>query len=172
MRVRVDELPTEGLRVALEMDQRWAVQAVSEAFEAEVRGLGGSLRILPVGERGVSVHGQAEATLALSCDRCLSPVLARLGGEVDLYFDGERLEGDREIGLHQDELDVGFIHEGELDLGAALSEFFLLEAPSRLRCDDPGVERSEPGECALPAESLLQPEIDPRLAALKNFQVD
>jgi uncharacterized metal-binding protein YceD (DUF177 family) len=172
MRVRVDELPMEGRLFQLDMEQGWAVAAVAEAFDGEVRDLMGSLKLLPVGERGVSVHGRARVELALGCDRCLASVLARFEGEVDLYFDGEQLEGDREIGLHQDELDVGFLHQGELDLGAAIAEFFLLEAPSRLRCEDPGVRRLEDGVCALPAEAGREPDLDPRLAALKNFQAD
>ncbi len=172
MRLRIDELPEDGRFFELDMDTAWAVGAVSEAFEGTVHHLDGALRVRPIGQ-GVTVAGSAAVTVEQRCDRCLAAVRSSLEGRVDLYFDNTRLEGDANVGLHQDELDVGFLDDGELDLGAALGEFFLLEAPTRVRCQDPGVERAEPGACELAsAQPDDEPDVDPRFAALKNFQAD
>lgn len=170
MRLRIDELPAEGLSVELSDDLSWAVSAVSQVLEGSVSTLGGRLRVLPVGQ-GVSVRGHASAVVLRACDRCLAQLRHHLEGDVDLWFDTVRLEGDTNVNLHQDELDVGFLEDGALELGAALGEFFVLEAPTRLLCDDPATERVEPGPCELPtAASDGQPRVDPRFAALKNFQ--
>jgi len=172
MHLRLDEIPEEGLRVQLDMDCSWAVGAVSTALDGVVKELSGSLRVRPMAS-GIMVTGDASVLTEQHCDRCLATLLLRLGGDVDLYFEAGRLEGDSSINLHQDELDVGFLDDGSLDLAAALGEFFLLEAPTRLRCEDPGVTQVEKGPCELAsAQPGDQPPIDPRLAALKNFQSD
>jgi uncharacterized metal-binding protein YceD (DUF177 family) len=172
LRLRIDELPADGLTVDLDGDLAWAVTAVSQALEGPVRSLEGSLRVLPVGE-GVSVRGFASVEVLRGCDRCLTELRHRIEGEVDLWFDSARLEGDTNVNLHEDELDVGFLDDGVLDLGAALGEFFVLEAPARLRCGDPSAARTEPGPCTLPvAPSADEPRVDPRFAALKNFRSD
>jgi uncharacterized metal-binding protein YceD (DUF177 family) len=169
MRLRIEELPPKGRRVELDDSPAWAVTAVAQALEGEVEALGGSLRVRTVGN-GVTVSGDAFAVVCRPCDRCLTTLRLRLEGEVDLYFDSGRLEGATEVGLEAADLDVGFVEDGVLDLAAALVEFFLLESPSRLRCDDPQVSRAEPGPCELPGSGGEGEErVDPRLAALKNF---
>ena len=172
MRVHIDQIRPEGLVVELGMDCDWAVQGVALALEGRVLDLGGSLRIRQVG-KGATVHGHAEVVVEQRCDRCLAALRLRIEGEVDLYFDNGRLEGDANIGLQEDDLDVGFLENGELDLGAALGEFFLLEGPNRQICGDQGIERVEEGACDLPAKQAEgEPRVDPRLAALKNFRPD
>ncbi len=172
MRVYLAELPTDGLSLPLGMDCTWAVSAISAALEGPVRELEGSLSVRPVG-RGIAVLGGAWVVVEGSCDRCLSSLLLRLGGEVDLWFDDAQLDGDVNVGLHEDELDVGFLEDGKLELGEAVAEFFVLEAPARLRCEDPGVSRIQPGCCELASSDQdEQRPVDPRFAALKNFQAD
>lgn len=170
MRIRIDELPAEGIRVDLHTDLAWANQAVSYALEGAVEQLEGDLWVRPVGT-GATVHGQAAVVVRRICDRCLASLRQHIEGEIDLYFDTGRLMGDADVGLEPDDLDMGFVVEGELDLGAALGEFFLLESPSRLLCEDPDVTRVEEGPCSLATErSEPEPDVDPRFAALKNFR--
>jgi uncharacterized metal-binding protein YceD (DUF177 family) len=172
LRLRIDELPAEGLSVELSDDLSWAVSAVSQVLEGPVSALGGTVLVLPV-SGGVSVRGHASVVVLRSCDRCLAQLSHRLEGDMDLWFDSVRLEGDTHVNLRQDELDVGFLDDGVLELGATLGEFFVLEAPTRLLCDDPAAERVEPGPCELPSRRPeSEPRVDPRFAALKNFQAE
>ncbi|MFH1468903.1 MAG: DUF177 domain-containing protein [Pseudomonadota bacterium] len=171
MRIRIDELPHEGVTLNLDEEGAWARGILAEALEGEVLALGGRLRVRAVGP-GAVVEGRAHVALRRTCDRCLAEVRLELGDELDLYFQPpEAPSGEREIGLLADDLDVGFVEDGELDLGAVLAEFFLLEAPAVLRCGDPGVVRVEPGRCETPAaDSGAGPDVDPRLAALLAFK--
>lgn len=172
MRLHIDQILPEGLLVELDMDCTWAVQAVARSLDGEVRELDGSVRVRLMGT-GATVQGHAGVLVDQRCDRCLTPLRLRIEGEVDLYFESERLEGDANVGLQPDDLDMGFLEEGLLDLGAALGEFFLLEVPPRLRCEDPGVTRVEPGACQLATAPLEgEPQVDPRFAALENFSAD
>jgi uncharacterized metal-binding protein YceD (DUF177 family) len=171
MRVRIEDLPPEGLMVALGDEQAWARAVLTQALEGELIALRGHLRVRAVGP-GAVVEGEAHASFRRACDRCLAEVRLDLGDEIDLYFQPPQpFSGEREIGLGADDLDVGFVDGGELDLGAVLAEFFLLEAPSVLRCGEPGVTRQEPGACETPGGGgEVAAPVDPRLAALLSFE--
>ncbi len=169
MRIHIEQLGQDSLAVPLSLDTGWAVASLEQAFEGQVAALQGVLELGVVGP-GILVRGQARAVLLRSCDRCLAAVRNSLGGAVDLFFDPSRPEGDESVCLLPDELDVGFIDGEELDLAAVVAEFFLLESPSRLRCGDAGVARAEPGECTIAGLGDAPSEVDPRLAALKDFK--
>lgn len=171
MRIRIEDLPHEGLTVDLGEGTPWAREAICEALEGEVLALGGRLTLRAVGP-GAVAQGVARASIRRSCDRCLAAVRLDLGDELDLYFqEPVSTEGEREVGLLADDLDVGFLEDGELDLRAVLAEYFLLEAPTVLRCGDPGVTRLEEGRCETPAGPAGGgPARDPRLAALLAFE--
>jgi uncharacterized metal-binding protein YceD (DUF177 family) len=171
MRVRIEDLPPEGLDIDLCDDSAWARVVLAQALEGDVLSLRGHLRVRAVGP-GAVVEGEAHAAFRRACDRCLAEVRLDLGDELDLYFQPpQAFSEEREIGLLADDLDVGFVEGGELDLGAVLAEFFLLEAPTVLRCGEPGVTRLEPGACETPGGGAEDgPAMDPRLAALLAFE--
>ncbi len=170
MKLRMDRLSREAFDVAVGPDTSWAAEAVSRAMDGTVLHIEGQLRVRLVGP-GVLVEGQASALVRRRCDRCLASVLLRLDGPFSLFFDPQRLKGDENVRLMSDDLDVGFVHEGELDLGLVLAEHFLLEAPGRIRCDDQAVEREDQGSCEVPgSQPDGEPPVDPRFAALKAFK--
>jgi uncharacterized metal-binding protein YceD (DUF177 family) len=142
------------------------------ALEGSPVHLGGRFEVRRVGP-GVLVRGRASAEAPRTCDRCLADVRLTVEGPVSLYFDasgGPASEGAR---LHAEDLDVGFIEDGVLDLGQVLSEFLALEGPSRVRCGDPGVRREVDGECTMdPAGEGAEDGLDPRLAALRGVRTD
>jgi uncharacterized metal-binding protein YceD (DUF177 family) len=170
MRIRIEDLDPEGVEVVLDIGTGWARQAVGEALDGPVAALGGRLTVRPVGP-GVVVQGHARASVDRACDRCLASVRLDLAGDVDLYFQAPPAGSEREIALSPDDMDTGFLEDGELCLGAVLAEFFLLEAPGVLRCGEAGVTRLEDGACSTPSgEPGAAPDPDPRLAALKGFK--
>ena len=170
MKIRMEDLPEEGQDYAFSLKDEWARTAVSTALEGPVTELEAEIHVLKVG-RGVQVQGHALARVERTCDRCLAPVDLTVEGPLSLYYDVWEAEGEQERRLHADDLDVGFYDGVELDLSETLSEFFALEAPSRLFCDDDGVERREGGPCASPiAAPSEQDDVDPRLAVLKGFR--
>jgi len=171
MRIRVADLDPQGVQVALDAGAAWAREAVEGALDGPVLALDGLLTVRPVGP-GVVAQGHARASVERSCDRCLAAVRLDLGGEVDLYFQpSPPVAVEREVALLPDDLDLGFLEDGELDLGAVVAEFFLLEAPAVLRCGEGSVARLEEGTCTPPAAAPpADQEPDPRFAALKAFK--
>lgn len=170
MRVRIDDVGVDGRILGVDLDQRWAVRAVGEALDGVVQALSGSLELRRV-SRGIMVTGSLSAVVLRGCDRCLAQVRHALGGSVELYFEAEPLEGDVNVSLLPDELDVGFVIDRELDLAAVLAEFFVLESPARLRCGDPGVRRADPGSCEVET-TQEEPALERQnpFAALKDFE--
>lgn len=170
MRIRVEDLPDEGQDYAFTLEDEWARAVVAEALDGPVAEFGADLHVLRVG-RGVHVQGHALARVSRTCDRCLAPVSLTVEGPLSLYYDVWEADGEQDRRLHADDLDVGFYDGVELDLSETLAEFFALEAPARLFCEDDGVERDEEGTCASPvATATDQQDVDPRLAVLKGFK--
>ena len=52
-----------------------------------------------------------------------------------------------QVTLQEDQLDVGWYEDGELDLATVLTEALILEHPTLLACDHPETDRLEDGEC-------------------------
>jgi uncharacterized metal-binding protein YceD (DUF177 family) len=172
MKIRLEDIPEDGLVVDLDSSQGWVEAAVSDALEGKIEHATAHLEIRRIGP-GVHVDGRGSATALRTCDRCLAALRLRAAGDIDLYYDPFIDLPGGAGGLHADDLDVGFFRDEELDLADVLLEFFTLEAPARVVCGEAGIERLEEGECRLEAQSP-EPDgpVDPRLAVLKRMKID
>lgn len=174
MRIRLDDIPDEGIEIPLTPTQSWSQDAMRLALEGSAGPLGGFMRVRKIGP-GVHVTGTVKASVEKSCDRCLAAVRLTTSGDLDLYYEKPVPSSEFKSNLQAQDLDVGFIEGDELDLGAVLSEFLALESPACVRCGDPGVTRLEQGECTLAAEPEpfpSEPDPDPRLAALRHLKIE
>jgi uncharacterized protein len=167
MRIRIEDLPDEGLHVDADLGEPWVATAVGEAWEGEPRA--GQLHVhvdrVVADSPTLRVRGRAEATVERDCDRCGTPLSFQHAGPIDLYYmpEGESV-ADR-AQLHKDELDVGWYDGEELDLHDVLMEALSLWLPSRLTCEDRGatplVEHPDRHVCALPDRAPADDDVAP-----------
>ena len=145
MQLVVESLSVKGFEVRLEVaagvdvgqPEVWAVEAAKAALEAPVSGLSGVLRVerarpgvrvTPVGVRVATVR---------PCDRCGADAPLTLQPEEVLSYQAiEHAPKDDERELSSEELDVGWFHDGVLDMADVLGELLVLSLPARVVCDD------------------------------------
>ncbi|MBI4710228.1 MAG: DUF177 domain-containing protein [Nitrospirae bacterium] len=164
MRITVSSVPETGL----EQEIKIASPSV-DIIKGEVQVF---LRILKAGGR-VLVNGRADTTASMSCSRCLEGVSYPL----DIKFNVEYLPLKEviEVGGHElteEELDVSFYENDQIDVEELVREQILLAVPMKPLCrtDCRGIcpkcgRNLNEGAC-----SCIVDEIDPRLAKLREFQ--
>jgi len=151
VRIRVDEIPEEGLDVDIGQEDAWAVDAVARAAEGTATGLVVELHLMRVAEL-VRVWGTARADIQTHCDRCGGDVSLPLQGTVELLYEPPRLPELLEEHLTDpSELDIGFFDGQALELADVLMEQFALWRPDVVRCGAPGVTQlGKPWACHVP----------------------
>ena len=119
-----------------------------------------------------SVAGRCSAEGPLSCSRCLEPVPWNVTEDFSVEYRmpaSAPLEAD--AGLEDEDLDVAFLRNEELDLTDLAAEQVLLAMPMRIVCESNcaglcprcGANLNNDGECG------CEPEIDPRWGALADL---
>jgi len=170
MKLRLEDIPEEGLDVSFEL--RGAKPAeLGSAVEALAAPPWASLHVEQKGEF-VLARGRAGAKLRLSCSRCLEPIEMALDQALDLAFEPLPEVDADEIELRGDEMDVSFYRDGEVDLGEAVLEELSFAVPMAPLCrpDCPGVcprcgQAHGEGGCQCQTES-----IDPRWGKLAQLR--
>ncbi|MCB9778865.1 MAG: DUF177 domain-containing protein [Alphaproteobacteria bacterium] len=165
MRIKIDDIPEEGLEFEIEPDDAWAIAAAAAALEGDVVDLGFELQIERIAEL-VRVHGHFHGAVDRTCDRCGGELRLQVQGPVELLFEPHRHEA-----LHEEhitdpsELDIGFFDGVALDMAEVVSEQLALALPPRLVCGGPGVtQRGGSWTCELPAQ-----DAGPDLSTHKPF---
>lgn len=145
MQLVVESLSVKGFEVRLEVasgvdagqPEAWAVDAAQAALDAPVSSMRGVLRVerarpgVRVTPVGVAVH------TARPCDRCGADApLALVPDDVLTYLPIEQAPKDDERELSSDELDVGWFHDGVLNMVDVLGELLVLSLPARVVCAD------------------------------------
>ncbi|MEF2965271.1 DUF177 domain-containing protein [Paenibacillus sp. M1] len=126
------------------------------------------LRAESAGGGVVKVTGKLTGKLDMSCSRCLKP----LSHEVDIVFDESFKQSDHpETESQDDDEDIQFVAEDQVDLTPYIEEAYLLNLPYAALCKEDckglcpscGTDRNE-RDCGCNTE-----RIDPRLASLGDF---
>lgn len=152
-------------RSAVEFDE--IVGLSKQGIHATGSGLKVRLRVERVGAT-ILVRGQAQASLSTTCVRCLGPLVEDLSAEIDLalFHRSEERAPDEELELSEDDLDVAYYDEPEIDVSSFVREAILLELPSY-----PSHAEGYEGCVPLTVEEAPVERVDPRwasLAALKD----
>jgi uncharacterized protein len=121
----------------------------------------------------VRLVGSMKATVAFECDRCLSPLSAKVEQSFDLLYLPPLGVGE-EHELHDDDLSTAFYQGQAIDLDdlvreqveLALPMTRLCSAECRGLCVECGANLNR-GECACAIE-----QVDPRWAALKDLKTN
>jgi len=133
MRVRVEDIPPEGLEVAFSCARLKPgvmgpqVNRVMEPPRAE-------LHLSRQGEM-ILARGTFQAVLELTCSRCLASVPYRVSGPLEMVFCPPPLpvEGE-EMELSQEDMEVIFFQGEEIDLDQGLLEEVALGLPMAPLC--------------------------------------
>ena len=164
MRITVSSIPETGL----EQEIKIASPSV-DIIKGDVQVF---LRILKAGDR-LLVNGRANTTASMSCSRCLEG----LSYPLDIKFNVEYLPLKEviEVGEHElteEELDVSFYENDQIDVEELVREQILLAVPMKPLCraECKGIcpkcgKNLNEGACSCSTD-----EIDLRLVKLKEFK--
>ena len=128
--------------------------------------------VRPYGEF-YSVSGTSAVEGALSCSRCLEEGAWQDSDTFSVRYRVGPLtpRGDEEVGLEEEDLEVVFVGDGELDLSELAAEQIVLGLPMRWVCDEAcrglcpqcGANLNRENACT------CEPETDPRWQALADL---
>ena len=157
-------IPTRSMTITLDIDVEWVHQALLEAISGDWVSFQGEVTVQRIDER---LDARVQLTYGVECPCEVCGALLRYSHcvDVELVYQPFTLdprkskhikapqtvkELDRishQVTLQEDQLDMGWYDNGELDLATVLTETLVLEHPSLLACDLSETERLEDGEC-------------------------
>jgi uncharacterized protein len=163
MKIVIADIPDEGLIVDLE--EKLTPEDVSLSCTVTSH-----LSLQKVGIE-IVVAGALKATMDLQCSRCLREFRQDLDIPVNVVYHPIQEAGEERHALRDDEMDMGFYKDEELDLRELLKEQVLLNEQMKPLCSDQckgicpkcGTDLNT-GRCTCGGK-----EVDPRLEALKNL---
>ena len=147
MRISADDIPARGIPVNVDLSAPWLVRAAQTALDTQPESLRVALMVSKSDAR-ILVSGEAQVTLSMSCDRCLSAVRLSLSGPVDLRYAPVNPDDATDRDLSEDDLEEGWFDGRLLDMTDVVSEQLTLWMPDRILCESPGVERLTDGTCS------------------------
>ena len=148
----------------------------------EVAQTGDPYRILAPVELDFDIHkdrekfrleGTARTELELSCSRCLEPFRMPVDASFDLrYLPASEMVSDGERETQDEDLDIGYCRDDQIDLNELLREQFYLALPMKPLCQEDC--RGLCPQCGTNLNTstcACEPDlVDPRLAALKSLR--
>jgi uncharacterized protein len=119
------------------------------------------------------LEGTTRTELELPCSRCLEPFRMPVDASFDLrYLPASELSSEGERETQDEDLDIGYYRDDQIDLNELLREQFYLALPMKPLCqeDCQGLcpqcgTNLNTSTCACEPDS-----VDPRLAALKSLR--
>ncbi|MBN2199398.1 MAG: DUF177 domain-containing protein [Candidatus Aminicenantes bacterium] len=170
MRIEIDTLPPEGLRISRDFDFQGSDLVEEEAVFLQPAHV--EVTIRKIGEE-ISVKGRLSTRLSMPCSRCLTLFEYPVDSLFDLIFLPEEL-GDIKEELSNEDMDRSYFIDRTLDLEAVVLEQLNLTFPAKPLCSKDcqgicpvcGQIRRESG-CGCSVR-----EDDPRWIKIKNFIKD
>lgn len=173
MKVRLEDIPPEGLEVSFSDGRIVAGELGSQVCEISRRPLA-RLKLTRQGGT-VRAKGGFTAGMRLVCSRCLEEMDYELQGGLDMVFlprSREHRAPSEEVSLDQEDLDVIFYDGEVLDLGQSLADEVSLAVPMAPLCREDCL-----GLCPSCGKNLKdgpcgceEGEIDPRWAKLAELK--
>lgn len=165
MRVNVSGIPEAGLQRELKLPI-----TVNDSERPDVAHV--FIKIFRFAKR-VIIEGSVNISVSLKCSRCLNEFFYPLNAVfMEEYNPAEDIGTEDEQELTNEELDIGFYRNDEIDVSEVVKEQVLLSVPMkplcktecRGMCSRCGKDLNK-GPCKCEAE-----KIDPRLAPLEKFR--
>lgn len=131
MKVRLEDIPDEGLDVAFELKTA-AAEDLGEVVKAVIDAPKAKLHLNKSGEF-VLARGSASAMLRVDCSRCLKSFDMTVDQGLDLVFQ-PLVKYDDEVELISSDMEVSFYEGEEVDLGQAVLDEIGLAIPMAPLC--------------------------------------
>ena len=163
MKVQVSDITDEGLDLEFQETVKVSIPLLSP-----VKAL---LRLEKVGSE-VLVRGEVATRMELQCSRCLRNFPKDMDMKIDVvYHPVEELRGEERHEVREDELDMGFYRDDELDIRDLVVEQILLNVPMKPLCSETcrGICPKCGADMNVNPCTCEQQETDPRLAVLKKL---
>ena len=164
MKILISDIPDEGIE--LEIDETVDIGEIM--LRAPVKEV---LSVKKIGNE-VFVEGNMAAAAEFECSRCLKKYSAGIKFDVHAaYHPLNELGGEGTHEIKEDELDIGFYSNNELDILDVAREQLLLNMPIKLLCDDAckGICPKCGKDLNLGACNCSAEVVDPRFEVLKKF---
>lgn len=168
----VATLADTATRLTLTGEEPWVREAVALATDTEpalVRSVHADLSLRGYGD-SARVQLAVSLEVVRPCDRCGEPIGWRFQCEQELAYAEDRGADEAPRELTAADLDIGYFHQGKLDLGDVLSEHVALSLPEAVTCDTPDTRVIE-----VCNREIAQPDpdepVDSRFAALKGLKL-
>ncbi len=157
-------IPTSQMVIPLSFDLKWLRGSVEDALEGEWKTCVGTLGLERLDERLEAVLN-LEYSVECACEVCGAQIVYQNTIDTSLVYlpftldprksrhvkvpktvkDLERIS--HQVTLEEDQLDMGFYDNDELDLSMVVTEGIVLARPSLLCCDLDTVQRLDDGDC-------------------------
>ncbi len=174
MRIDLRNILQESKTVRIVLEENWwEVQEPDEQVLGLDRPLEATFRITPAGDKFV-MDGKLTGGLIVRCDRCLSTFSRTLETTFQVYLAlPGHPDGEEDLELLEEDMDVEFLVGEEIDLGAVIREQIFLGVPIRMLCHENckglcsrcGANLND-GPCRCSEES-----IHPAFSKLKNLKI-
>ena len=170
-RIAVPRIPVHARTYPLSLDVPWLGRSCQAAIDAVWSECNGSVTLQRYEER-VEVMADISYRVECACEVCGSPVEYQHRSNQPLIYLPSNFENDRnrqsrlpktardldkishQIALDDEDLDVGWYDNGEIDLSIVITELIVLDRPSLIACNNDNVVRIVDGECVtFPTES-------------------
>jgi hypothetical protein len=166
-RIAALRIPEQGRTYGISLGLPWLGAACEAGLEGTWNRFDGEITLQRLRER-VEVCPNIESSVQTHCESCGAEIvveqsyvqpLVYLPSNFDPRDKANRLpksvkELERisnQVGLDEDDLDIGWYDNGELDVAASITEMIVLHQPSLLHCGLDGVRRIDEGTCLFSA---------------------
>lgn len=163
MKVQVSDITDEGLDLEFQETVKVSVSLLSPVKAR--------LRLDKVGSE-VLAQGELNTRMELQCSRCLRNFPKDMDMNVNVvYHPVEELGEEEKHEVREDELDMGFYRDDELDIHDLVVEQILLNVPMKPLCSEScrGICPKCGADMNVNPCKCEQKETDPRLAVLKKL---
>jgi len=162
-RISAMRIPEQSRTYTVSLRLPWLQAACEAAIEGECNKFEGEITLQRLKER-VEVCPAITGVLTTFCESCGAEINVEQSYHQPLVYlpsnfnpndksnrlpnnvkDLERISN--QVGLDEDDLELGWYDNGELDVAITITEMIVLNQPSLLHCGLDGVTRVEEGDC-------------------------
>lgn len=174
MKIIINNIPDEGLKISLHKDGDWFQDLLPEKEKKDfsIEGIEVSCHAKKIRDT-VFIDGSMETTVAANCCRCLEATHLPVKTSFRYVFVPEKNGSKKEDELSAEDLEYGYYQDDVIDLDALIFEQVMLQIPIKVLCMDTckglcpqcGMNLNA-ANCGCHTE-----HVDERLAVLKEFRV-
>ncbi|RLB32075.1 MAG: hypothetical protein DRG87_00605 [Deltaproteobacteria bacterium] len=134
MKIDLTKIPPEGKELDFMLPTEWwKPDSDDDRIVGLERPLSTSLRMYPAGKKMV-VEGYISTRLLLRCDRCLEQYGWDLSAEFRISLSLSPFQGEGEVELQEDDLNLDFTDGNLLDPDQVIREQLILRVPMKTLC--------------------------------------